>query len=53
MLGTATAIGTILNDDTAAVTSGILISQFRLSGPNGNSDQFIELYNGTGAAQNL
>ncbi len=37
----------------APATTGALISQFRLSGPNGSADEFIELANTTGAALNV
>lgn len=36
---------TILNDD--ANPSNLVISEFRLRGPNGANDEFIELYNNT------
>ena len=42
----ATATGTILNDD-AVVPGSLVISEFRLSGPNGINDEFIEIANTT------
>jgi hypothetical protein len=33
----------------AAATTGLVISEFRLRGPNGANDEFVEIYNGTGA----
>jgi CSLREA domain-containing protein len=49
--------GTILNDDGAPSAGQILISEFRLRGPDpdgagpltGSDDEFIELYNNTGS----
>src|SRR5258705_5156520 len=35
--------------DVAAITAGLVISEFRLRGPNGANDEFVEIYNGTGA----
>jgi hypothetical protein len=35
------------------VSSNIVISEFRTRGPNGGSDEFIELYNLSGAAVNI
>ncbi len=38
----------------APVAAGqLLISEFRLSGPNGAQDEFIEIYNNTSAAMNV
>ncbi len=33
----------------APTSTGIMISEFRLRGPSGMNDEFIEIYNGTGA----
>src|ERR1700752_5476228 len=39
-----------ITTDIPATTSGqLLISEFRLSGPSGADDEFIELYNATGS----
>jgi hypothetical protein len=46
-----TATVTITNDDAAPSppsTGAIIISEFRLRGPGGATDEFIELYNTTG-----
>jgi hypothetical protein len=32
-----------------AATTGLVISEFRVRGPNGANDEFVEIYNGTGA----
>jgi len=43
-----TGIGTILNDDAVPV-GALVISEFRLSGPGGVNDEFIEIANTTSA----
>jgi hypothetical protein len=47
----ATATVTITNDDTGTppVAGNLIISEFRLRGPAGAQDEFIELYNATNA----
>src|SRR5215471_15031349 len=37
----------------AAASSSIVISEFRVRGPNGGSDEFIELYNLSSAPVNI
>ena len=49
---TTTATGTILNDDSGT-PSAINISEFRLSGPFGPRDEYIELANMTGSPVSL
>lgn len=56
--GTGTGNGNFTTGETftinsSAVVGSVLISQFRLSGLSGDSDEFIELYNNTGAAIDL
>ena len=46
--GTSTPVGVQVN----AYSGEVVISQFRLSGPDGANDQYVELYN-TGAAVSL
>ena len=41
------------NIPSASVATNVVISQFRTRGPNGTSDEFIELYNPTSAAVNI
>lgn len=42
------------NGPAVVVQAGnLLISEFRLRGPNGANDEFIEIYNNTGAAQTV
>jgi len=36
-----------LSQRAAAVSTSIVISEFRVRGPNGGNDEFIELYNPT------
>ncbi len=49
-IGVPTATAT--NTPTGGV-SHVVISEFRTNGPNGGSDEFIELYNPTNAAVNI
>ena len=37
----------------AAATAGLVISEFRVRGPNGANDEFVEIYNGTGASHTV
>jgi hypothetical protein len=39
--------GTITNDDSVVGPTNVIITEFRLRGPNGENDEFIELYNNT------
>jgi uncharacterized protein len=43
-------VGGSIADLAAASAQGVVISEFRVRGPNGGSDEFIELYNATGAS---
>jgi uncharacterized protein len=43
-------VGGSLADIAAASAQGVVISEFRTRGPNGGSDEFVELYNATGAS---
>ncbi|HEX7318123.1 MAG TPA: lamin tail domain-containing protein [Pyrinomonadaceae bacterium] len=36
-----------------SASSPLIISEFRLRGPNGNTDEFIEIYNASGAAHTV
>lgn len=36
-------------EPAAGAVAGLVISEFRLRGPNGANDEFVEIYNGTGA----
>jgi predicted extracellular nuclease len=42
-------VGGSMADIAAASAQGVVISEFRTRGPNGGSDEFVELYNATGA----
>src|SRR5262245_52354281 len=42
-----------LSDTTRAASSSIVISEFRVRGPNGDNDEFIELYNLSSAPVNI
>ncbi len=53
VIGGIVDIGAIESPAIPPAISGALISQYRLTGPGGNSDQFIELCNTTGGALNL
>jgi hypothetical protein len=47
-LGTPnSAVLTITNDDAPVSAGQLIISEFRLRGPSGASDEFIEIYNNT------
>ena len=56
---TATATGSVTASFTASFTASppapihLVISEFRTRGPNGADDEFVELYNPSGAAVNL
>jgi hypothetical protein len=41
--------GWTLNITTATATAGLMISEFRVRGPNGANDEFVEIYNGSGS----
>ena len=43
-------VGGSIADIAAASAQGVVISEFRTRGPNGGSDEFIEIYNATGAS---
>ncbi|HEX8071691.1 MAG TPA: Calx-beta domain-containing protein [Pyrinomonadaceae bacterium] len=51
VLGAQTATVLTITDDDAPtlLTSPVLVSEFRLHGPGGAGDQFVELYNNTDA----
>ena len=53
MTPTTTSTLTITSTSTPTAPSHIVISEFRTSGPNGAEDEFVELYNPTGAAVNM
>src|SRR5688572_20921783 len=40
-------------NDAAAVSATVVISEFRVRGPNGAADEFVELYNLSGAPVNI
>ncbi|MGH9792015.1 MAG: lamin tail domain-containing protein, partial [Candidatus Acidiferrales bacterium] len=48
-------IGTflVMPPSVRGVSSTVVISEFRVRGPNGGSDEFVELYNLSGAAVNV
>jgi uncharacterized protein len=43
-------VGGSIADIAAASAQGVVISEFRVRGPNGGNDEFVELYNATGAS---
>jgi hypothetical protein len=51
----AVALATVLasSQDPRAVSSDVVISEFRVRGPNGGNDEFVELYNASAAAVNI
>ena len=49
---TADSVSVLLNITPLPATKGALISQFRLSSPNGASDHFIKIANATAALPN-
>ena len=42
-----------LSSRVQAISTNIVISEFRVRGPNGGSDEFVELYNLSGAPANI
>ncbi len=50
---TQTPSGTSLYTSTPVAPNHLVISEFRSRGPNGENDEFVELFNPTGAATNI
>jgi hypothetical protein len=51
---TSSAFANPVPDSSVAVSAGsLLISEFRVRGPNGANDEFIEIYNASGAAHTV
>jgi hypothetical protein len=50
---TVQATVTILDDDAAPTPPPLLLSQFRENGPNGPTDEFVEIFNPTSSAHTV